>query len=283
MDRQALKPPFAYYGGKTTLAPIIAGLLPPHEHYVEPFAGSLAVLLAKEPVGWETVNDLDGDLVTFWRVLRDRPEELARAAMLTPHSREEYLTSADLGVPDEVERARRVWVRLAQGRSNSMRPSGWRYRQNPAMGTSLPDYVTAYAARMESAAMRLKRVSIENRDALDLVRDYGQHANICIYADPPYLGSTRAANYGVEMLADDAHTALAAALNECKASVVLSGYDSPLYADLFAGWHRTELKAPTSLSGKAAQAEVLWSNVPLGTQGAFDFDIKKTPSQEPPW
>ena len=90
MDRQPVKPPFAYYGGKTTLAPAIAELLPPHEHYVEPFAGSLAVLLAKRPSRAETVNDLDGDLVTFWRVLRDRPEDFERVCALTPHSRAEY-------------------------------------------------------------------------------------------------------------------------------------------------------------------------------------------------
>jgi hypothetical protein len=44
-----LTPPLAYYGGKTRLAAKIAALLPPHEHYVEPFAGSLAVLLARSP------------------------------------------------------------------------------------------------------------------------------------------------------------------------------------------------------------------------------------------
>ena len=87
MARQTLRPPFEYYGGKTHLAPKIAALLPPHDHYVEPFAGSLAVLLAKEPSRAETVNDLDGDLVTFWRVLRDRPHDLAWAAAMTPHSR----------------------------------------------------------------------------------------------------------------------------------------------------------------------------------------------------
>lgn len=269
-----MKPPFAYYGGKTTLAPIIAGLLPPHDHYVEPFAGSLAVLLAKDPVGWETVNDLDGDLVTFWRVLRDRPEELARAAMLTPHSRAEYLASADLDTTDDVERARRVWVRLTQGRSMSMKPTGWKFGRDKNGRTSPAqvDRQEAFALRMPAVAARLKRVTLENCDALDLIRDYGAEPSVCIYADPPYLGSTRAANYGVEMLADDAHTALAAALSACKASVVLSGYASPLYEELFPGWHRTELKAPTSLAGNAAQAEVLWSNVPLGTQGAFDLE-----------
>lgn len=265
-----LKPPFAYYGGKTTLAPKIAELLPKHDHYVEPFAGSLAVLLAKEPVGWETVNDLDGDLVNFWRVLRDNPDDLERAAMLTPHSREEYETSKTLD-GDELERARRVWVRLTQGRSNSMKPTGWRMRSDASMGTSLPDYVNAYAKRLHGAADRMRRVSIENRDAIEMVNQYGAEPTVCIYADPPYLGSTRAANYRHEMLEDDLHVKLAEALNKCKASVVLSGYASPLYEELYPGWHRVELKAPTALSGRAAENEVLWSNVPLGTQQLFDF------------
>src|SRR5690606_27445667 len=101
--------PFAYYGGKTTLADKIVQLLPEHDHYVEPFAGSLAVLLAKPRSAMETVNDLDGDLMTFWRVLRDRPEDLARVCSLTPHSRAEHQAAYDLGVADDLERARRVW------------------------------------------------------------------------------------------------------------------------------------------------------------------------------
>ena len=61
------------------------------------------------------------------------------------------------------------------------------------------------------------------------------------------------------------------ALNGCKASVVLSGYDSPLYAELFDGWHRLELKAPTTLSGDTDRVEVLWSNRPLGEPDLFYF------------
>ena len=91
------------------------------------------------------------------------------------------------------------------------------------------------------------------------------------YADPPYLGSTRAANYGVEMLEDELHVRFGEACNNAKAAVVVSGYASTLYEDIFAGWHRMELKAPTRLSGTAAENEVLWSNRPFATQTAFDF------------
>lgn len=264
-----LKPPFAYYGGKMILAPLIAQLLPEHDHYVEPFAGSLAVLLAKEPSQAETVNDLDSDLVNFWRVLRDQPEELERLALLTPFSREEYEISKSLDGASDLESARRVLVRLNQGRSNSMQPHGWRSgrKANPSMGNQFKSRAT----RIVPAAERIATVVLESRDAVEMIRDYGAEPSVCIYADPPYLGSTRAANYRVEMLEDDMHVQLATALRECKASVVLSGYASPLYEELYPGWHRMELKAPTALSGRASENEVLWSNVPLGVQPAFDF------------
>jgi DNA adenine methylase len=263
-----VKPPFAYYGGKTTLAPQIAALLPEHEHYVEPFAGSLAVLLAKEPSRAETVNDLDGDIVTFWRVLRDRPDELCRAAEMTPHSRAE-LATAWTDADDDLEQARRVWVRLTQSRGHSLKRTGWKFSRRIEAGHAA-QRVASFAERMPQSAERLRGVTLENRDALDLIRDYGSEPNVCLYVDPPYLGSTRATNYRVEMLDDDAHRTFADALNECKASVVLSGYDSPLYAELFDGWHRKDLAAPTTLSGDTDRTEVLWSNRPLREPDLFD-------------
>lgn len=269
MDRQPVKPPFAYYGGKTTLAPTIADLLPEHEHYVEPFAGSLAVLLAKKPSRAETVNDLDGDLVTFWRVLRDQPEELVRLCALTPHSRAELEAAWADVEGDDLELARRVWVRLTQSRSLSLRRSGWKFEKALTAGLRRAEYSDAYLSRAIPAAERLSRVSLESRDGLDVIRDYGTEPTACLYVDPPYLGSTRATNYRVEMTADDAHVALADALNECKASVVLSGYDAPLYADLFDGWHRVDLQGATTLSGDNDRVEVLWSNRSIGEPDLF--------------
>ena len=152
-----------------------------------------------------------------------------------------------------------------------MRPTGWKYGINATSRQPLAANIITLAGRIEAAAGRLKRVTLENRDAFDLIRDYGAEPCVCIYADPPYLGSTRAANYGVEMLADDTHIALADALNNCKASVVLSGYDSPLYVGLFADWHRTDLPVTRGLHGRATEPEVLWSNVPLDVQGVLDF------------
>lgn len=273
-----IAPPFAYYGGKTRMADAIAQLLPAHGHYVEPFGGSLAVLLAKPRSTMETVNDLDADLMTFWRVLRDQPAELERRMALTPHSRAEHQEALDALPADDVERARRVWVRLSQGRAGRLRRTGWRHFVNSASNAvGLPEYLDAYAERVPACARRLHGVTLECRPAAELIADYGQHGDVLIYADPPYLASTRnGLNYQHEMSGDAEHEALAEQLHGAAAAVVLSGYPSPLYNALYADWHRVDLAAWTGngIRGSATKAagdrtEMLWSNRPLREPDLF--------------
>lgn len=266
-----MKPPFTYYGGKLSIADQIIALLPEHEHYVEPFAGSLAVLLAKPPAAMETVNDIDRRLMTFWRVLRDRTAELERVCALTPHSRAEML-EARQGAEDELENARRVWVLLTQARGGSMRPTGWRHYCNPrGSHSSMPDYLDAYRGRLAAAAVRIRSVSLEARPALEIIAAYGQHPGVLLYCDPPYLGTSRSSRqYLHEMSTETEHRELADALLEARAAVVLSGYHSPLYDDLYAGWDRAEIATGTGQGGSwVHRTEVLWSNRPLGNQAAL--------------
>lgn len=264
-----MKPPFTYYGGKTSIADQIVAALPEHEHYVEPFAGSLAVLLAKPPSPIETVNDLDEKVVTFWRVLRERPQELARAAALTPHSRAEQ----QLGyqpAEDELETARRVWVLLTQSRGGSLRRKGWRYYVNPrGPSSSMPEYLDAYVERMLPAAERLMAVSLEARPAAEIIGKYGAHPGVLLYCDPPYLATLRTyrADYRCEMATEAQHRELAEQLHATRAAVVLSGYHSPLYDELYDGWHRHEIRTGTGQGeGWQERVEVLWSNRPLRAQ-----------------
>lgn len=271
-----VRPPFAYFGGKTTLGHRIAALLPAHRHYIEPYAGSLAVLLAKPRAQFETVNDLDQDLVLFWRVLRERGDELASVCALTPHSRAEHTAAFDLDGTDELERARRVWVRLSQGRGGMLRRTGWRFYRDASRRTgSMPWTRNAYVDRLWDATERLAGVSLECRPALSLITDYGQHPNVLIYADPPYLGSTRGwgNQYQHEMRGEPEHRELAAALRSSAAAVVLSGYPSPLYDELYADWDRIELRAYTGQGGSCGRSgtrtEVLWSNRRLGEHDLF--------------
>lgn len=264
-----MMPPFAYYGGKTNVADRIAAMLPAHQHYVEPFAGSLAVLLAKQPSKMETANDLSGDLMLFWRVLRDRPAELLRACALTPHSRSELEASRDLDGCDDLERARRVWAWLSQSRTGTLKRTGWRFFIDPdGSSVGMPAYLDGYVDRMAAVAERLHRVSLENRPALELITAYGGHEDVLLYCDPPYLAEVRSGrNYAHEMSAVDEHRQLAEALNECTAAVVVSGYNSPLYAELFNGWDRAEIRTGNGQGGTyRSTVEVLWSNRSLNVQ-----------------
>jgi DNA adenine methylase len=270
----ALKPPFSYFGGKTRIAEKIAALLPAHEHYVEPFAGSLAVLLAKPSSRQETVNDLSGGLVNFWQVLRDRPADLERACALTPHSRAEYEDAwEDAG--DDLERARRVWVQLTQGRGGRLVREGWRHHER-ALGVHVPGDMAGHVRRFAPAASRLAGVSLECRPALEVIAAYGRHREVLIYADPPYLGDARTADkdrYASEMRGARSHRALAGALAACDASVVLSGYASPLYEELYQGWHRREILAYTHNGSQGSRkTDVVWSNRPFSQATLFDLE-----------
>ncbi len=260
-----MKPPMPYSGGKQRIAAAIANLLPPHESYVEPFMGALSVLLAKEPAPMETVNDLNGDLVTFWRVLRDRPDELERACALTPHSRAEYLAcrtrTPDL---DELERARRVWVHLSQSRGARMTRSGWRFVHG---GNRFPlaAYLDGYLARIAPAAERLRRVSLECRDALEVIEAYGK-PDAVLYVDPPYLSEVRdGAQYVHEFGTWEQHDELLDALQRTPAAVVLSGYHHPLYARRLDDWEQHEF-ATLNMRG-SARTEVVWIK-PAGSTAA---------------
>lgn len=273
--------PVPYFGSKQRIAPWIASILPDHQHYVEPYCGGLSVLLAKRPAPMETVNDLDGQLMTFWRVLRDRPADLIRACALTPHSRAE-LAAAHEPTEDELELARRVWCRLAQGRAGTLRPTGWRHYTAPAgSSTGMPGYMAGYVDRLAAAAERLHAVSLESLPALDLITKYGAARDVLLYVDPPYLGTVRTvgSRYQHEIRGAEEHRELAAALHDCEAAVVLSGYDSPLYRELYAGWDRASHAATTGNGGTdRARTEVLWSNRPLaGRLSLFDTEPATTP------
>lgn len=278
-----MRPPVPYFGGKITLAPTIAALLPKHGHYVEPYGGSLAVLLAKQPAPHETVNDLDSALMTFWRVLRDQPADLERACVLTPHSRAEHQAAyAPPDGVDDVEIARRVWVQLTQGRGGIRVRTGWRHYEAPSGSASVPDYLAGYLARIAPAAARLAKVSLECMPALDLIAKYGRQPDVLLYVDPPYLGASRAPGdlsragtrrYVHELLTEDGHRELAETLHTAAAAVVLSGYPSPLYEDLYAGWHCHAMPAFTGQGGTwANRTEVLWSNRDLGAGQPDLFD-----------
>ena len=247
-----------YPGAKWGMAKEIIALMPPHRSYLEPFFGSGAVLFNKPPSAIETVNDIDGDIVNFFRVLREQPEELASAIRLTPYARDVVDDAYANWGTDPVDRAHRFIVRSKMTHGFKMHnKSGFKIDVQGRERAYCVDAWNRVPEDLVQAALRLKAVQIENRPALDMIRRFN-YGNVLIYADPPYLMSTRCCKqYRHEMTEQD-HVELLAALLQHKGPVILSGYPSELYDRELKGWGRIERKSYNQNSDP--RTEVLWCN-----------------------
>ena len=267
------RPVLRYHGGKYRISDWIISFFPEHSCYVEPFGGGASVLMNKPRVGTEIYNDLDGDVVNLFRVLRDRESaaELAHRLKFTAFSRQEFDESYD--VPnDSVDQARKLIVRSflghgsdsatrrSQGGFRTKRSSGGDFTRSPAMEfAEYPDVVMEFHRR-------LCGVVIENKNAVELIQQFDSDRTL-IYVDPPYVlssrslikGSANSKNGYRHEMTDDDHRLLAETLHSCKGAVVLSGYPTDLYdKNLYSGWRRFSRKAVAE--GGKSRVEVVWLN-----------------------
>jgi DNA adenine methylase len=259
---------FGWYGGKYSHLDWLLPLLPECHHYCEPFAGSGAVLINRPPAPVETYNDIDGEVVNFFRVLRSHSEELTRAIALTPFSREEYF-EAIYGRPTEnkVEMARRFYVRARQTRTGLAQTASlgrWANCKDTSRG-GMSGVVSRWLGgekSLEIIAERLLRVQIENRPAVDVIQLY-DGPDTLFYCDPPYIHETRGddAAYSFEMNMQE-HEELARVLRRVRGKVALSGYDHPTMETLYPSpnWYKTLAPEKTIHSTKDTRQEVLWTN-----------------------
>lgn len=253
------RPALRYYGGKWRLAPWIISHFPEHKNYVEPCGGAASVLLQKPRSPLETYNDLDGNVVNFFRVLRDRPDELIRKIRLTPWARAEYELSLE-PCGDELERARRYWVSLwmsMQGGHHSKTSKTWRMTTN-VIGSVPSDHPYKNTYQLSAIAKRFDGVQIDNRSAVDVIQRY-DNRDALIYIDPPYVTDTRRQGDIYRLETDNAfHAECANLLRQCQGYVVISGYACDLYTELYEayGWSRYDKEAQTNGGGK--RIESLW-------------------------
>lgn len=247
-------PVLKYYGSKFRLAKWIIEHFPKHEHYVEPFGGGGSVLFQKPPSRLETYNDLDGEVVNFFRVARDRVEDLVRSIKLTPWSREEFETCLQKAT-EPLERARRLYYRLKMSLHGGTLAIPSNFKRHKAKG-SPAESVRPQA--IYDAAKRLSGVQIENRDAIQLIEEMDLPSTL-FYLDPPYVTETRTdkKRYAHE-LTDAGHRAIAAVVDKVKGLVVISGYACDLYRELFEdrGWRRVDKE--TCANGGVKRTESLW-------------------------
>lgn len=229
-------------GGKWAIAGWIAERLPRTPIYLELFFGSGAVLACRDPVVSEVANDLDDQVVNFFEVLRERPEELAAALELTPWSRTEWeeaeTNARRRGRPTNVEVARRFLIRQWMSHGHRCGSSGWRHNGATRDDHSVTTTWRGLPDRVRVLAERLRRVQFECRPALEVLSRY-DGTDVLVYADPPYLGETRRNKriYRKEMMGQAEHAALLDALRAHPGPVALSHYRCDQYDALCEeGW-----------------------------------------------
>jgi len=269
-------PLIKYHGAKWRLAPWIISYFPQHRIYVEPFGGSGSLLLRKKRSVVEVYNDIDGEIVNLFRVARDNGEELSRLVFLTPYSRDEFVKSFEQS-DDPIEQARRTIIRSFQGfgsgyatateGSKCARPEngfriGWRCRGN----NPHTNWLHVSNTVME-VLERLRGVVIENAPFQTVIKKNNTEDTL-IYADPPYVSSVRdnGKDYRHEFTEAD-HIELAKILHETSGTVIVSGYRSELYNDLYHDWIVRERQSQTV--GNTKRTEVLW--IKGGESGLLDF------------
>lgn len=257
---------FGWYGGKFSHLDWLLPLLPKATHFCDVFGGSAAVLINRSPSPVETYNDLDSEVVNFFRVLRDEREALIEAIGLTPFSREELSVAStrEPGLSDK-ERARRFFVCARQVRTGlAQRASAGRWAH--CLLTSRAGMAGAVSRWLGSVedlseiAQRLLRVQIEHSSALELIQRYDSEETL-FYCDPPYPHGSRGDSqaYRHEMTDSD-HRDLAEVLHQVKGKVALSSYHCDLMNELYSDWRHIEAPEKMCHSVKQARTEVLWVN-----------------------
>ncbi len=258
---------FGWYGGKFSHLDWLLPLLPQAKHYCEPFAGSGAVLINREPSPVETYNDIDSEVAIFFIVLRDQKEKLIEAIGLTPFSREEFEKAIAEPTQNlsELERARRFFIRARQVRTglaqtaSSGRWAHCRLTSRAGMAGAVSRWLGSVEGLSE-IVQRLLRVQIENDLAINVIKRYDSEETL-FYCDPPYPHGSRGDSkaYGYEMT-DDEHRELASVLYRVKGKVALSSYHCDLMDELYGDWRHIEAPAKNAHSIKKLRTEVLWVN-----------------------
>lgn len=267
-----------YYGGKVKIASSLIQHFPRTPScYVEPFFGGGGIYFAvpQELYPVRVINDLNKSIVTFYKVLRERPEELYRVCALTPYALDEQRACRDSEqdpADDELELARRVWVRQRQnfgGRQGAS--TGWR------RGTHTLSIAACTDEKLQqfyAFADRVRRVEINNTDAVELIQDYSK-PGVFLYNDPPYYPEARRSNidYTHEM-SPEQHLKLSEVLHAASDSgalVAISGYDCEFYNTQYGSWRRVEYEH-TALSTNFVDAEqrsrkeIMWMNYPASLE-----------------
>lgn len=255
---------FNYFGGKFHWIYELYEYFPTHEHFIDLFCGSMTVILNKPNSKIDTANDINSNVTNFFKVLRNRTDELITQLKLTPVGREEYDNCWE-NSGDELEDARRFYVRARQsffGLGQQRKNKGWHLvKKNSRSNTA--ETISKWRngiKKLNLVTEKLTSIQIENMDYKKLIPilDY---ESAFFYCDPPYPKESRGSynDYTFEFTDHD-HEELANILHNIKGKVMISGYECDLLKNLYKDWTMIKLsKKANAIKSKIVQ-EVIWIN-----------------------
>lgn len=268
-SQKKINTPFGYFGSKNKIALQLCNQLPPHNCWVEAFCGSAALTLRKTPAPIEVINDIDNEIVNFFKQLRDNYDLLCKAIELTPYAEQE-LSNARTKIEElnDLERARRFLVQsmMAINGVFGVERGGFSYSDSYSRNghdarvnrwNNLPE-------RLGLVVTRLKSVRIENKDARRILQRTINRPATLIYLDPPYLGN-RTNGYNNDANDIEFHEELLNLSNKSKSMIFISGYENELYNSLLTqkkGWEKKTINTITkdSKGNSHKRTEVVWMN-----------------------
>lgn len=255
---------FNYFGGKFQMVQKLYDHFPDHHHFIDLFCGSMVITLNKPPSKIDTANDINGEVVNFFKVLREHSEELLSLLYLTPVSRQEYNESWDLNACSDIERARRFYTRVRQsffGLGAQRGNKGWHLTRKNSR-SHFAEVVSKWLNGMEKlfpVIDRLKCIQIENRDFRELV-PLVDDKEAFFYCDPPYHLESRNSNHDYMFdFTNKDHDELSDLLHGVKGKIMISGYECPSMVKLYKRWTMVRLGDFHTISGKKGK-ECIWMN-----------------------
>jgi DNA adenine methylase len=280
-DYQMINSPFKWVGGKSRLRKKIIELLPSHTCYVEPFAGAAWVLFGKPPSNVEVLNDIDEELITFFRVVKEKPEELIASFEWELVARAEFerLAQLDPAQLTDVQRAHRFYYLIMAGWGGELNYPRFQTSINDGgHGNRLFGALQTLRQRITPVYERLRTVIIENLDWQECINRYDRPGTV-MYIDPPY--PENGCNYVYNMREKEAHELLAARLNATHCKWILSSYDSPYIRSLFEGHPILSVQSASGMNTekkgntRVINREVLITNFPPPATIALAGEIQQ--------
>lgn len=249
-DHRMINSPFKWVGGKSRLRKQIVQLLPPHSCYVELFAGAAWILFGKPPSDVEVLNDIDQDLITFFRVVKEKPEELIASFEWELVSRAEFERLADLEPSQltDIQRAHRFYYLIMAGWGGEFHYSRFQTSiQDGGHGNRLFGALQTLRQRLAPVYERLRTVIIENLDWQECFDRYDR-PGVVMYIDPPY--PENGCNYKYNMREKASHELLASRLRAARSRWIVSSYDTPFIRTLFEDYHIIPVQSASGMSAE---------------------------------